>query len=126
MAALSSYLQNALLNEVLRNVNYTPVGTVWLALYTSNPTSADTGTEVTGGSYARQSLSFAAASGGTCVNNTTINFPGMPAITITHLGVRDASSAGNLLFYGALASARTTLAGDTFTINSGDLNLALT
>jgi hypothetical protein len=125
MAALSSYLENALLNAVLRNTAFTSPTTVYLALYTTNPTASDTGTEVTGGSYTRQVVTFSAPSGGTAVNSADVNFPGMPAITIGWVGIRSASTAGNLLFYGALAAAKTTNAGDTFTVKAGDLNAAL-
>lgn len=125
MAAMSTYLANAILNEVLRNTNYVPPATVYLALYTTNPTAADTGTEVTGGSYARQSMSWAAASGGSSSTAADINFAAMPAVTVTYLGIRDAVTGGNLLFYGAWASAKTLNAGDTYTVKAADLVNAL-
>lgn len=125
MAAVSVYLGNALLNAVLRNTGYASPATVYLACYTSNPTANDTGTEVTGGSYARPSITFAAPSGGTSVNNADVSIPGMPAITVTHLAIRDAASAGHLLFYGALSTPRTLTAGDSFIVRAGDLNAAI-
>ena len=126
MAMLSTYLENALLNATLRNTAYTSPATVYLALYTSNPTAADTGTEVTGGSYARQSIAFSAPSGGTTSNSATINFTAMPACTVTHMGIRDAAAAGNLLYFGPLSASKVVNSGDTFTLNSTDLALALT
>ena len=64
MAEMSNFLENALINATLRNTTYTSVATIYVALYTSDPTDADTGTEVTGGSYARTSVTFAAPSNG--------------------------------------------------------------
>lgn len=125
MAAASVYLSNALLNAVLRNAAYTSPATVYLAAYTSDPTVNDTGTEVTGGSYARPSLTFAAPSGGTSVNNADVSIPGMPAVTVSHVAVRDAATGGHLLFFGALASPRSLSAGDSFIVRAGDLNTAI-
>lgn len=125
MPAVSVYLGNALLNAVLRNTAYTSPATVYLACYTSNPTANDTGTEVTGGSYARPSITFAAPSGGTSVNNADVSIPGMPAVTVTHLAIRNAATGGNLLFYGALSTPRTLTAGDSFIVRAGDLNAAI-
>lgn len=126
MAAMSTYLANAVLNEVLRNTNYVPPATVYLALYTTNPTAADTGTEVTGGSYARQAMAWTAAASGSSSTSAAINFTGMPAVTVSYLGIRDAASGGNLLFYGAWASAKVLAAGDTYTVQAADLVNALT
>lgn len=125
MAALSTYLENALLNATLRNVTFTSPTTVYLALYTTNPTQADTGTEVTGGSYARAAIVFGAASGGICTNTNVITIASMPATTVTYLGIRTASTGGNLLYYGALTTAKTLNAGDSFIVQVGDLSVAL-
>lgn len=125
MAAVSVYLANSILNAVLRDASYTSPVTVYLACYTTNPTANDTGTEVSGGSYSRPSITFAAPSGGTAVNNADVSIPGMPAVTISYLGIRDAAAGGNLLFYGALATPRTLTAGDSFIVRAGDLNAAV-
>ena len=125
MAASSTYLENKILDYVLRNVAYTAPTTVYLALYTSNPTAADTGTEVTGGSYARQSIAFSAASSGATSNSGTITFSSMPAATVTHFGIRDASTAGNLLFYGPLAASKTTASGDSLTASASSLSVTV-
>ena len=66
---MSNFLENALINATLRNTTYTSVATIYVALYTSDPTDADTGTEVTGGSYARTSVTFAAPSNGVSLNS---------------------------------------------------------
>lgn len=125
MAAVSIYLSNALLNATLRDVSFTSPATVYLACYTTDPTANDSGTEVTGGSYARPSITFAAPSSGTSVNNADVAIPGMPGVTVTHVAIRDAASGGNLLFYGALSTPRTLTAGDSFIVRAGDLNAAI-
>jgi hypothetical protein len=96
----STYLRKKIIEHVLGIAAYTMPTNVYLALYTSDPTIADTGTEVTGGSYARQQLAFAAESGGMVVSAGDETFTDMPACTVTHWGLRDASSGGNLLYFG--------------------------
>ena len=82
MAEMSNYLENALLNGTLNATTYTAPAAVYVALYTSDPTDANTGTEVSGGSYARQSVTFAAPSDGLsadatlCVSLTSSAFLG--------------------------------------------------
>tara|TARA_Y100000034_G_C6895337_1_gene412661 strand:- start:2170 stop:2550 length:381 start_codon:yes stop_codon:yes gene_type:complete len=125
MTAISNYLENKLLDHTLRNTSYTSPTTVYLALYTANPTDADSGTEVSGGSYARQTVAFSAAASGTISNSADITFTSMPAATVTHVGVRDASSAGNLLYHGSLSSSKSVDSGDTFKISTGDLDISL-
>lgn len=127
MADLSNDLETKLINQVLRNTAYTRPTTVYAALYTSDPTDADVGTEVTGGSYARQSVAFDAPSDGTTDNTSDVTFPTATAAwgTVTHVGLRDASSGGNLLFHSPLADSRVVNNGDTFKFNAGDLDASL-
>lgn len=125
MAALSDYLEAALLNEVLRNTGYTPPATVYLALFSTATTDAGGGTEVTGGSYARQAVAFSAPSGGNVENSGAITFTNMPAVTVTHAALMDASTAGNMLFHGALTTPKTVGAGDTLTFAAGDIDASL-
>ena len=116
--AVSNYLATALLNQVFRNTNYTRPTTVYAALYTSNPTGADTGTEVAGGGYARQAITFGAPallSGKMTIKNTVdIAFPVASADwgAVTHIGIRDALTGGNLLYYGTLDNPRSILTND--------------
>jgi len=121
IAVKSSYLRDKVIKHVLAEASYTAPTTIHLALYTTNPTIADTGTEVVGGSYARQQLSFANASAGAKVSNTSETFTSMPATTVTHWGLRDASSGGNLLYFGAFDLPIALNATDNLTINSGDI-----
>jgi hypothetical protein len=75
MAEMSNFLENALINATLRNTSYTSPATVYVALYTTDPTDADTGTEVSGNGYARQSVTFGAPSNGASVNSGAVEFP---------------------------------------------------
>lgn len=125
MPALTNSLANSLLNAVLRSASYISPGTVYLAAYTSAPAANGTGTEVTGGSYARVAMTFVAPNGGVTYNVNEVDILGMPAVTIRGLALLDASTGGNMLFYGSLAAPKTTNAGDTFTVKAGDLNISL-
>lgn len=128
MAEFSNYLENALINAVLRNTSYTSPTTTYVALYTSDPTDADTGTEVTGGSYARTAATFDAPSNGVTQNSGSITFPTATASwgTITHIAIRDAATSGNLLFHTPLDESKTVGTGDIFTISTGNLTVTLT
>ena len=121
IAVKSAYLRDKIIKHVLAEASYTAPSNTYLALYTSSPTINDTGTEVTGGSYARQQLSFANASGGSKTSNTSETFSTMPACTVTHWGIRDASSGGNLLYWGAFDLPIQLNAGNNLPINSGDI-----
>ena len=107
-------------------------GPVYLALYTSNPTANDTGTEVSGGGYARQPITFSAPAledgKQTIKNSAKVEFPVAEGDwgTITHVGIRDADTGGNLIAFAALASPRTIQTGDRFVIdlNSGVVRLS--
>jgi hypothetical protein len=127
MAEMSNYLENALVNVTLRATSYTAPTTVYVALYTSDPTDADTGTECSGTSYARQSVTFGAPSNGATTNSAAVEFPqaGGAWGTITHIGIRDASTAGNLLYHTALDASKTIATGDVFRIASGSLSVTL-
>lgn len=128
MAEFSNYLENALINAVLRNTSYTSPTTVYVSLYTSDPTDADTGTEVSGGAYARTAVTFGAPSNGVSTNSADVTFPTCTASwgTVTHVGIHDASTAGNLLFHTPLDTSKTIDSGDIFKITSGNLSVTLT
>ena len=127
MSEMSNYLENALINATLRNTTYTSPATVYLGLYTSDPGEGNTGTEVSGTSYARQSITFGAPSDGVSTNSAAIEFPqaGGSWGTVTHVGILDASSSGNLLYYTALDASKTISTGDVFRIAIGSLSVTL-
>lgn len=121
IAVKSNYLRQAVIKAALGEEAFPSISSVYLALYQTNPTVSDTGSEVSGGSYARQALSFGSASNGVKESNTSESFSNMPASTVTHWGIRDASSGGNLLYFGAFDIPIELNAGDTLPINSGDI-----
>lgn len=127
MAAMSNYLENALINAVLRNTSYTSPSVVYVGLYTSDPTDANTGTEVSGGSYARKAVTFGAPSNGASSNSALIEFNQATGNwgTVTHMGILDASTGGNLLFHGALTSSKTIETGDVFKFDASSLSVTL-
>lgn len=124
--AKTTYLSNALLNAVLRNIAFTSPATVYVGLHTAqaNP-EAGVVTEVTGGSYARQSAPFAAAAAGICANNADISFPiaSAPWGTIMGAGISDAVTVGNLLYYGVLTVSKTINTSDQFKFLTGALSV---
>lgn len=124
---MSNYLENALINATLRNTSYTSPTTVYVALYTTDPTDADTGTEVSGGSYARQSVTFGAPSNGASTNSADVEFPQATASwgTVAYIGLRDNSSGGNLLYHTALDTSKSIDSGDIFKIAAGNLSVTL-
>lgn len=126
MSAFSNYLENKILLHVLSNTAYTSPTTVYLGLHTADPTDAGTGTEVSGGSYARQS--FASTISGNAASNTSaIEFPTATASwgTVGWVAVWDNLTGGNLLFHGALTSSKAIASGDVFRIPAGDLDITL-
>jgi len=127
MAEFSNYLENAVINAVLRAQTYTSPATVYVSLYTSDPTDADTGTEVSGGSYARTAVTFAAPSNGVTSNSADVEFPQATASwgSVTHIGLHDAASAGNLLFHTPIDTTKTIDSGDIFKIATGNLTVTL-
>jgi hypothetical protein len=131
MAALSDYAENKIIDWLLRGQTFTPPATVYVGLLTAAPSDTGGGTEVTGGAYARVAVTSslanwagtqAAAStvastgtSGTTSNNATITFPAPTANwgVATHVGIYDASTAGNLLIWGALSASKTINNGDS-------------
>lgn len=127
MAEFSNYLENKVLDHVLRNTSYTSPTTVYVGLFTTDPTDAGSGTEVSGGSYARQTLSVTTASGGIVTSSADVTFPQATAQwgTITHLGLLDAITSGNLLMHTALTTSKSIDNGDILKISSGNLTVTL-
>ena len=125
--SFSNFLETEILDHVFAGAAYTAPSTKYLALFTALADGeAGSVTEVTGGGYARQTVAFT-TSGNTTSNNAAVEFPTATANygTVTHVGVYDASSSGNLMAYAALSSNKTIETGDVFRVPSGDLNITL-
>ena len=122
---LTNYLENKLLDHFLGTATYTKPTDVYIGLYTVAPSDSSSGTEVSGGSYARQAATFSSASGGATSNSSNIDFTNMPACTVVAIGISDALSSGNLLLWGTLSSNKSLDSGDTLRISSGDLDISI-
>jgi hypothetical protein len=127
MAEISNYLENALINATLRATTYTSVATVYVSLWTSDPTDAGSGTEVSGGSYARTAVTFGAPSNGVTTNSADVTFPTATASwgVVGWIGINDAATSGNLLYHSPLDTSKTIDSGDIFKISTGNLSVTL-
>jgi hypothetical protein len=140
MSAASNYLENKVLDHVLKygTAPYTGASTIYLALFNNTSGNAAANLEAgtltdevstSGTAYARKTVTFASASGGSSATNATVTFDAATASfgSITHVAVMDGGTAGsgNVLFWGAVTTAKTIDTGDTFQVTSGNLTVAL-
>jgi hypothetical protein len=123
--AMTIYLENALLDHVLRNTPMASPTAVYVALFTVSPGESGGGTEVSGGGYARQQAVFSTPSNGQVSNSADIVFPVATADwgTIPYFAIFDAVSGGNMLLYGAFASSKIVQTGDQLIIRQGNLTI---
>jgi hypothetical protein len=124
--SFSNYLETKVLDHVFSNTAYTSPSAVYVALFTTDPAEDGSGTEVSGGGYARQAGSFS-VSGNTATTTAAIEYPTATDNygTVTHVGIYDASTSGNLLAYAALTASKNISSGDVFRIPTGDLDITL-
>jgi|TARA_R110000765_G_scaffold398129_1_gene492437 hypothetical protein len=129
MAEMSDYLEVKLLNLTLNGSAFTAVNNPYISLHTADPTDAGTGTEVSGGSYARTASSFATASGtsGLVATDADVTFPTATGTwgVVGWIGLWDASTSGNMLYHTALDATKTIDSGDIFKITTGNLTVEL-
>jgi hypothetical protein len=126
MAAASNYTENLALKFLLTNTTATRPTAWYVALFTTNPTDAGSGTEVSGTNYARTAVTFSVTDD-TATNSAPVTFTaaGSNWGTVSHIGVYDNSSGGNLLFHGSVTTAKQIDSGDTFTISTSNLSIVL-
>ena len=122
---LPNIIENQLLDALVGTTAYTVTTPIKLALVTANGDDATAGTQVTGGSYARQNITFGAAASGQIANNASISFTGMPAATVVGIELYDNAGTPKRLAYGALTASRTVTAGDTVQFAIGAITLSL-
>jgi hypothetical protein len=128
MSAASDFTENLALKWLL-TTETAARPTAWhLALFTSNPTDAGTGDEVStsGTGYGRKAIAFSVTND-TATNSATVTFDAATANwgTIGWVGIYDAATGGNLLFHGAVTTAKTLETGDTFQVSQGNLSITL-
>ena len=123
-----NYLANKLISATVRNLSYTTPSTVYLALFTTDPTKDNDGDEVDQASYTRQEVTFTVPADGVATNASQIDW----ATATTNWGnvgwvaIMDASTSGNMLYFAGLDNPKTILTGDQFRINVNQLQLTLT
>lgn len=129
MAALSDYSEKLILDYLMTTGSATRPTNWYVALYTSAPSDSGGGTELSGSGYAREAVTFAAATSGagTTSNSGAVVFTadGGDWGSVTHMGIHDATSSGNLLWHGALAAAKTVLDGDSLEFAVGNIDLTV-
>jgi hypothetical protein len=115
---LHATVANDLANYVCRGTAPTALTTpIKLSLHTADP-GATGASEATGGSYARQTAGYNAASGGACALAGTVSFTALAAATYTHMGIWDSTATPKFLQGAAFASAATVSAGGTVNVTS--------
>jgi len=124
--SFTNFLETEILDHVFGGSAYTAPTTLYLALYTAAPGETGGGTELSGSAYARQTVAFT-TSGNTTSNNAAVEFPTATASwgSVTHVGVFDAATGGNLMAYAPLTIAKTIDSGDVFRIPNADLDITL-
>lgn len=127
MTAKSDFLENRTLDHNLKNdaqFSFTAPTTTYAALFTADPTEAGSLTnEVTGGSYARPSITWGTIASGSVSNSALVQFAtaSAPWGTVTHIAIMDAATSGNVLYYGALGTAKAVGIGDDVSFAIGAL-----
>ena len=129
MAALSDYAEKLLLDFLMTTETATRPTAWYVGLYTAAPSDSGGGTEVSGSGYARQTVAFSAAStpGGTTSNSGAVTFTAAGGSwgSISHIGLHDALTGGNLLWHGSMTAAKTIADGDTLEFAIGNIDLTL-
>lgn len=138
MSALSDALETSLLNHLLRATAYTPIGTVYVGLFTADPGESGVTSEATGGSYARVAVTnntsnfpqCAATGTPTKTNASIITFPTASAAwgTVTHWAIYNSAVGGAdvMLSHGPLTTSRYIASGDTPKIAAGAVSITMT
>jgi hypothetical protein len=124
--SFTNFLETEILDHVFAGAAYSAPSQHYLALYTAAPGEAAGGTELSGSAYVRKAVNFA-TSGATTSNNAAIEFPTATGSwgTVTHVGVFDAETSGNLMAYATLSSSKAIATGDVFRVPTGDLDITL-
>jgi hypothetical protein len=122
VTAEADRLTNASLNGTAYTLPTTPMK---LALDTTASSASAAGTEVTGGSYARQPIAFGTSAGTGVANTGVVAFPGMPPATTSHLDIYDSNASPRRGWWGALTAAKTTAAGDTLSFAIGAITIVM-
>ena len=123
---MSDYLELKFLDHFTGTASTSAPSAVYLGLATGSIGDDASGSELTGNNYSRKAITFASASSGSIASNANVEFD--PATgswgDVSHWGIFDASSSGNLLFHGSFTSAKTIASGDILKVASGSLTIS--
>lgn len=125
MSALSDYAENELLDHLLGTGAFTMPSAVYVGLSTGSFNDDNSGTELSGNNYTRKAVSFGAAASGTASNDAAVEFSAATGSwgVVSHFGLFDAASSGNLLIHGALTASKTIESGDILKLAIGDMDI---
>jgi len=124
--SFTNFLETEILDHVFAGAAYTAPSTKYIGLFTAAPGEAGGGTEISGSGYTRKSIAFS-TSGATTSNSGAVEFPTATGSwgTITHVGIFDAATSGNLMVYATLTASKAVASGDVFRVPAGDLDITL-
>lgn len=125
---MSDYLELKFLDHFTGTASTTSPSAVYIGLSTGSLADDNSGTELSGNNYAREAITFASASGGSISNNNNVEFNSATGSwgTVSHFGIYDALTSGNLLFHGAFTASKTIATGDILKVASGSLTITAT
>ena len=128
MSAMSDYLELKFLDHFTGTASTSAPSAVYLGLAVGSIADNAGGTELSGNNYTRKAITFATASGGAIASNANVEFNSATGSwgTISHFGIYDASSSGNLLFHGAFSASKAIASGDILKVASGSLTISAT
>ena len=128
MSAMSDYLELKFLDHFTGTASTSAPSAVYLGLSTGSLADDNSGTELSGSNYTRKAITFASASSGSISNNSAVEFDSATGSwgDVSHFGVFDASSSGNLLFHGAFSASKAIASGDILKVASGSLTISAT
>lgn len=123
---MTNFLSNSLANAAFRNTSYTSPATVYVSLYSTEPTTSTSGTEITGNGYARQSVTYSAPVEGLIesTGNVVFTCTGNDWPTVVAVGMTDADTGGNIMFFETIPG-RNINVNDEFKIDAGDLTITI-
>ena len=122
---MSDYLELKFLEHFTGTSSTSSPSAVYLGLSTASLQDDNSGTELTGNNYSRKAITFASASSGSIASNAAVEFDAATGSwgSVSHFGIFDAASSGNLLFHGAFSAAKTIASGDVLKVASGSLTI---
>jgi len=121
-------LANQIANATLRNQTYTSPGNVYASLYTTPPTGNTSGTEYSGNGYSRVNVTFSNPANGVASSNVVVTFgpaTGNNWAGINAVGILDANTSGNLMYYQGIAT-RNVKVGDSLVFDTGNISVSIT